>query len=146
METLMSLKPDVAKDLLCIIAHGTLKARVSGAHLLFYYWPALNPTLYDRRGVNTKFNGIFLTINIHCCYTAAVAALLPSFLSYSLSNDYIYHHLFLYIYTVLKYRCLLLFLFFKSSIFTSTFCKQNKNLFKTKLNLLQFLLDFGVFL
>ena len=54
----MSLKPDVAKDLLCIIAHGTLKARVSGAHLLFYYWPALNPTLYDRRGVNTKFNGI----------------------------------------------------------------------------------------
>ena len=58
METLMSLKPDVAKDLLCIIAHGTLKARVPGAHLLFYYWPALNPTLYDRRGVNTKFNGI----------------------------------------------------------------------------------------
>lgn len=54
----MSLKPDVAKDLLCIIAHGTLKARVPGAHLLFYYWPALNPTLYDRRGVNTKFNGI----------------------------------------------------------------------------------------
>ena len=54
----MSLKPDVAKDLLCIIAHGTLKARVSGAHLFFYYWPALNPTLYDRRGVNTKFNGI----------------------------------------------------------------------------------------
>lgn len=60
METLMSLKPDVAKDLLCIIAHGTLKARVPGAHLLFYYWSALNPTLYDRRGVNTKFNGIFL--------------------------------------------------------------------------------------
>ena len=47
METLMSLKPDVAKDLLCIIAHGTLKARVPGAHLLFYYWPALNPTLLD---------------------------------------------------------------------------------------------------
>ncbi len=60
METLMSLKPDVAKDLLCIIAHGTLKARVPGAHLLFYYWPSLNPTLYDRRGVNTKFNGIAL--------------------------------------------------------------------------------------
>ena len=59
METLMSLKPDVAKDLLCVIAHGTLKARVPGAHLLFYYWPSLNPTLYDRRGVNTKFNGIF---------------------------------------------------------------------------------------
>lgn len=53
----MSLKPDVAKDLLCVIAHGTLKARVPGAHLLFYYWPALNPTLYDRRGVSTKFNG-----------------------------------------------------------------------------------------
>ncbi|XP_057379206.1 protein unc-79 homolog [Daphnia carinata] len=60
METLMSLKPDVAKDLLCVIAHGTLKARVPGAHLLFYYWPSLNPTLYDRRGVNTKFNGFAL--------------------------------------------------------------------------------------
>ena len=57
METLMALKPDIAKDLLSVIAHGTLKARVAGAHLLFYYWPALNPTLYDRRGLNTKFNG-----------------------------------------------------------------------------------------
>lgn len=58
----MSLKPDVAKDLLCVIAHGTLKARVPGAHLLFYYWPALNPTLYDRRGVSTKFNGNLVSI------------------------------------------------------------------------------------
>ena len=63
----MSLKPDVAKDLLCIIAHGTLKARVPGAHLLFYYWPALNPTLYDRRGVNTKFNGIVFFFPPRAC-------------------------------------------------------------------------------
>lgn len=62
----MSLKPDVAKDLLCVIAHGTLKARVPGAHLLFYYWPALNPTLYDRRGVNTKFNGIVSMRDFKC--------------------------------------------------------------------------------
>ena len=57
METLMALKPDVAKDLLCVIGHGTLKSRVAAAHLLFYYWPSLNPTLYDRRGVTTKFTG-----------------------------------------------------------------------------------------
>ena len=59
METLMALKADVVQDLLCVIAHGTLKARVPGAHLLFYYWPSLNPTLYDRRGVNVKFSGEF---------------------------------------------------------------------------------------
>ena len=60
METLMALKPDVAKDLLCAIAHGTQKARLAGANLIFYYWPSLNPTLYDRRGVTVKFSGKFV--------------------------------------------------------------------------------------
>ena len=56
----MALKADLVQDLLCVIAHGTLKANVPGARLLFYYWPSLNPTLYYRRGVNVKFSGEFI--------------------------------------------------------------------------------------
>ena len=47
----MSLKVDVVKDILCIIAHGTAVARAPATALLFHYWPSLNPTLYDRRGI-----------------------------------------------------------------------------------------------
>ena len=39
-----------------IIAHGTPDAKGPAANLLFYYWPSLNPTHYDRRTVLTKFN------------------------------------------------------------------------------------------
>ena len=41
---------------LAIIAHGTPDAKGPAANLLFYYWPNLNPTHYDRRTVLTKFN------------------------------------------------------------------------------------------
>ena len=52
----MSLKEDVTKDLLCVAAHGTPQARSPAANLLFYYWPSLNPTAYDRRNILGKFN------------------------------------------------------------------------------------------
>ena len=52
----MSLKEDVTKDLLCVAAHGTPTARGPAANLLFYYWPSLNPTHYDRRNILSKFN------------------------------------------------------------------------------------------
>ena len=44
------------KDLLCVVAHGTPDAKGPAANLLFYYWPNLNPTHYDRRTVLSKFN------------------------------------------------------------------------------------------
>ena len=40
-----------ASDLLCVIAHGTPNARAPAANLLFYYWPNLNPTHFDRRNM-----------------------------------------------------------------------------------------------
>ncbi|KAG1659999.1 Protein unc-79 [Nymphon striatum] len=49
MECLMMLKRDVLKDLFCVIAHGTPDARAPAAHLLFYYWPDLNPASGDRK-------------------------------------------------------------------------------------------------
>ena len=55
-ECFMSLKEDVTKDLLCVAAHGTPQARSPAANLLFYYWPSLNPTAYDRRNILGKFN------------------------------------------------------------------------------------------
>ncbi|XP_042883659.1 protein unc-79 homolog isoform X4 [Penaeus japonicus] len=58
LECLMSLKSDIAKDLLCVIAYGTPTSRSPAANLLFYYWPSLNPTLYDRRGIHIKFSDI----------------------------------------------------------------------------------------
>ncbi|KAK7076379.1 Protein unc-79 [Halocaridina rubra] len=57
LECLMSVKTDVVKDLLCVIAYGTPSSRLPAANLLFYYWPNLNPTLYDRRGIHIKFSG-----------------------------------------------------------------------------------------
>lgn len=53
----MALKPDIVKDLLCVVAFGTPSSRPPAANLLFYYWPSLNPTLYDRRGIHIKFSG-----------------------------------------------------------------------------------------
>ncbi len=56
MEALMAVKEDLAKDLLCVIAHGTPSARLPASHLLFYYWPSLNPTLPDLKAIIQKFN------------------------------------------------------------------------------------------
>lgn len=53
----MSLKRDAVKDVFCVIAYGTVEARNVAINLLVYYWPHLNPTLYDRRSITFKFNG-----------------------------------------------------------------------------------------
>ena len=42
---------NIFSDLLCVIAHGTPTARAPAANLLFYYWPNLNPTHFDRRNM-----------------------------------------------------------------------------------------------
>lgn len=55
LECLMTLKHNVVKDLLCVIAYGTAASRSSAAKLLFYYWPAFNANLFDRRGLLCKF-------------------------------------------------------------------------------------------
>lgn len=53
----MSLKKDIIKDILSIIAYGPPSARAPAANLLFYYWPQLNPSLSDRRGIHYKYSG-----------------------------------------------------------------------------------------
>ncbi|XP_071543773.1 protein unc-79 homolog isoform X4 [Panulirus ornatus] len=58
LECLMSIKSDIVKDLLCVIAYGTPTSRPPASNLLFYYWPSLNPTLHDRRGIHIKFSDI----------------------------------------------------------------------------------------
>lgn len=63
LECLMTLKQNVVKDLLCVIAYGTALSRSSAAKLLFYYWPAFNANLFDRRGLLFKF-----TSNSHAYY------------------------------------------------------------------------------
>nr|AYV89233.1 unc-79-like protein [Tetranychus evansi] len=54
IETLMKLKKDVVKDLFCVIAHGTVKARCPAVELLFQYWPELNPSPLDRKVLSEK--------------------------------------------------------------------------------------------
>jgi protein unc-79 len=61
LECLMTLKHNVVKDLLCVIAYGTSTARTVAAKLLFYYWPAFNADLFDRKVLLVKFNSKFLS-------------------------------------------------------------------------------------
>ncbi|XP_053376174.1 protein unc-79 homolog isoform X2 [Mercenaria mercenaria] len=56
LECFMSLKKDIIKDVLSIIAYGPPSARAPAANLLFYYWPQLNPSLSDRRGIHYKYS------------------------------------------------------------------------------------------
>ena len=54
LETLMKLKVDVSRDLYCVIAYGTVKARCPAVELLFQYWPQLNPSAVDRKALSEK--------------------------------------------------------------------------------------------
>lgn len=62
LECLMQLKHNVVKDLLCVIAYGTSSSRSVAAKLLFYYWPAFNAELFDRKVLLVKFNSKCLII------------------------------------------------------------------------------------
>ncbi|CAH1792396.1 unnamed protein product [Owenia fusiformis] len=55
IESLMSMKKYLYKDLLCVIAYGPPASRAPAVNLLFHYWPQLNKTLTDRRGVHYKY-------------------------------------------------------------------------------------------
>lgn len=55
LEFFMSMKRDVVKDLLSVIAYGPPSARAPASNLLFYYWPQLNPSLSERRGIHYKY-------------------------------------------------------------------------------------------
>lgn len=59
LETLMTLKQTILKDILSVIAYGTSTARSSAAKLLFYYWPTFNSNLFDRKGPICKIGGRF---------------------------------------------------------------------------------------
>lgn len=54
MQCLMTLKANVIKDILCVIAYGTVRARSSAARALFLYWPAFNDKLFDKRDLLSK--------------------------------------------------------------------------------------------
>ncbi|XP_070493923.1 protein unc-79 homolog isoform X3 [Chironomus tepperi] len=56
LECLMSLKHNVVRDILCVIAYGTSTARSVAAKLLFYYWPAFDANLFDRKVLLVKYN------------------------------------------------------------------------------------------
>lgn len=57
LECLMTLKQNILKDILSVIAYGTSTARSSAAKLLFYYWPTFNANLFDRKNLICKFAG-----------------------------------------------------------------------------------------
>ncbi|XP_070143120.1 protein unc-79 homolog isoform X2 [Drosophila kikkawai] len=54
LECLMTLKHNVVKDILCVVAYGTAVSRSSAAKLLFYYWPAFDANLFDRKVLLSK--------------------------------------------------------------------------------------------
>ncbi|XP_071438717.1 protein unc-79 homolog [Hetaerina americana] len=66
LECLMSMRANIAQDLLCVIAHGTTPARAAAAKLLFHYWPpfccSLVPLeLQRRQGGGTPATSIKFT-------------------------------------------------------------------------------------
>lgn len=77
LECLMTLKHNVVKDLLCVIAYGTSSSRSVAAKLLFYYWPAFNAELFDRKVLLVKFNNDlipFVCQRDHCTSTGNAEA------------------------------------------------------------------------
>ena len=56
IECLMAHKPDVHFDLLHVIAYGPTVSKVAAANLLFFYWPALNPTPAERKDIADRFS------------------------------------------------------------------------------------------
>lgn len=66
LECLMTLKQNILKDILCVIAFGTSTARSSAAKLLFYYWPTFNANLFDRKNLICKFAGNYDNFLIRC--------------------------------------------------------------------------------
>lgn len=59
----MTLKHNVVKDILCVTAYGTSAARFAAAKLLFYYWPAFDPNLFDRKVLLSKLTSNFIFIH-----------------------------------------------------------------------------------
>lgn len=58
----MALKPNLAKDILNIIAYGPSHTRVSASKLLFYYWPSFNTTLFERPTPPTEISNYYSMI------------------------------------------------------------------------------------
>ncbi|KAK2163466.1 hypothetical protein LSH36_79g08052 [Paralvinella palmiformis] len=56
LECLMSMKKNIAKDLLSIIAFGSPVAKAPAVNLLFYYWPQLYPPAVDRRSIHYQYS------------------------------------------------------------------------------------------
>ncbi|XP_013379281.1 protein unc-79 homolog [Lingula anatina] len=54
LECLMSLKKDISKDLLNVIAYGPPASRAPAANLLFRYWPQMSPNTREKKGIVTK--------------------------------------------------------------------------------------------
>ncbi|XP_054738511.1 protein unc-79 homolog [Anastrepha obliqua] len=66
LECLMTLKHNVVKDILCVIAYGTSVSRSSAAKLLFYYWPAFDPNLFDRKVLLSKLTNDMVPFVCQC--------------------------------------------------------------------------------
>lgn len=84
LECLMTLKQNILKDILCVIAYGTSAARSSAAKLLFYYWPTFNANLFDRKNLICKFAGEYLiTLQIkHEIFSQLTLQCIPQTFSY----------------------------------------------------------------
>ncbi|KRZ76162.1 Uncoordinated protein 79 [Trichinella papuae] len=56
IETLMSLRCDVYKDIMSVIAYGTTESRIPAVNLLFHYWPLSKADFIDRKTAEYKIH------------------------------------------------------------------------------------------
>ncbi|XP_036332935.1 protein unc-79 homolog isoform X5 [Rhagoletis pomonella] len=90
LECLMTLKHNVVKDILCVIAYGTAISRSSAAKLLFYYWPAFDPNLFDRKVLLSKLTNDMVPFVCQCeqCPNAGNAEAAKVCFDHSISISY----------------------------------------------------------
>ncbi|XP_067614407.1 protein unc-79 homolog isoform X4 [Eurosta solidaginis] len=90
LECLMTLKHNVVKDILCVIAYGTSMSRSSSAKLLFYYWPAFDPNLFDRKVLLSKLTNDLVPFVCQCeqCPNAGNAEAAKVCFDHSISISY----------------------------------------------------------
>ncbi|XP_011203720.2 protein unc-79 homolog isoform X8 [Bactrocera dorsalis] len=90
LECLMTLKHNVVKDILCVIAYGTSMSRSSAAKLLFYYWPAFDPNLFDRKVLLSKLTNDMVPFVCQCeqCPNAGNAEAAKVCFDHSISISY----------------------------------------------------------
>lgn len=84
----MTLKHNVVKDILCVVAYGTAVSRTSAAKLLFYYWPAFNANLFDRKVLLSKLTSEFISYDYSYYLTSSFLSRIDDLVPFTCQREH----------------------------------------------------------